>query len=202
MRRGKKRMNRRMRIVRNLLLSCLIVGILWGMQGFPALNRTMLARQIARENLLAAPELLYMERDGTFSRMYLRCGDCFLEASVYRWGPFWKTAGDAQLYASPEGILCLPAATWDHLLVLGDTGDAQWLEVEIRVDGDLDGTVDGVYTAAGGKTSPGVFLLPVEPLGTPNPAGTFQNRWPQQLSYTLTGYGLDGEQLWETELFS
>lgn len=200
MRRVKKLANRRVRIVRNLLLSCLIVGILWSMQDFSALNRTMLVRRIARENLLADPEILYMEREGEYSRMYLRCGACFLDIPVYQWGFLWKTAGDAQLYVPAEGILCLPAESRDRLLVLGDTGDACRLEVEIRVDGDLDGTVDGVYTATGSSASSGVFSLPVEPQGTPDAAGTFQNRWPQQLSYTLTAYGQDGTVLWEKEL--
>ena len=68
------------------------------------------------------------------------------------------------------------------------------------MDGDLDGTVDGVYTAEGESISPGVFSLPVEPVGLPGPAGTFRSRWPRQLSYTLTAYGGDGVMLWEKKL--
>ena len=160
----------------------------------------MLARQIARENLLSDPEILYIEREGAFSRMYLRCGACFLEAPVYRQGLLWRIAGSAQMYVPTEGILCLPAGGEDRLLVLGDTGDAVRMEVESRVDGDLDGTVDGVYTAAGEAVSPGVFSLPVEPVGAPASTGTFRNRWPRQLSYTLTAYGQNGDALWEIQL--
>ncbi len=200
MRQVKKRTNRRVRIIRNLLLSGLMAGALWVMLGFPAWSRAMLARQIARENLLSDPEILYIEREGAFSRMYLRCGACFLEAPVYRQGLLWQTAGGAQMYVPTEGILCLPAGGEDRLLVLGDTGDAVRMEVEIRVDGDLDGTVDGVYTAAGEAVSPGVFSLPVEPVGAPASTGTFRNRWPRQLSYTLTAYGQNGDALWEIQL--
>lgn len=200
MRRVKKLTNRRVRIVRNLLLSCLMAGTIWAMLGFPAWSRSMLARQIARENLLSNPEILYVEQRGEFKQMYLRCGACFLEAPVYRLAPFWQTAGYAQMYVPTEGILCLSAGGEDRLLILGDTGDAVCMEAEIRVDGDLDGTVDGVYTAAGEAVSPGVFSLPVEPVGSPAPTGTFRNCWPQQLSYTLKAYGQDGTVLWEKEL--
>ena len=60
MRQVKKRTNRRVRIIRNLLLSGLMAGALWVMLGFPAWSRAMLARQIARENLLSNPEILYI----------------------------------------------------------------------------------------------------------------------------------------------
>lgn len=200
MRRVKRLTNRKVRILRNLLLSCLLAGTVWAMLGFPAWNQAMLARQIARENLLSNPEILYVEQRGEFKQMYLRCGACFLEAPVYRLGPFWQTAGYAQMYVPTEGILCLSAGGEDRLLILGDTGDAVRVEAEIRVDGDLDGTVDGVYTAAGEAISPGVFSLPVESVGSPAPTGTFRNRWPQQLSYTLKAYGQDGTVLWEKEL--
>lgn len=200
MRRAKRRANRKVRILRNLLLSCLLAGTVWAMLGFPAWSQAMLARQIARENLLSDPEILYVEQEGAFSRMYLRCGDCFLEAPVRRSGLFWKTGGTAQLYVPTEGILCLGAGGEDRLLILGDTGEAVRIEAEIRVDGDLDGTVDGVYTAAGEAVSPGVFSLPAEPVGSPGPAGTFRNCWPRQLSYTLTAYGENGDELWQMEL--
>ena len=200
MRQVRKLTNRKVRILRNFLLSCLLAGAVWAMLGFPAWNQAMLARQVARENLLSDPEILYVDQGEGSQYMYLRCGDCFLEAPVYRLGPFWQTAGYAQLYVPNEGILCLRAGGEDRLLILGDTGDAVRIEAEIQVDGDLNGTVDGVYTAAGEAVSPGVFSLPVESVGTPAPTGTFRNRWPQQLSYTLKAYGQDGTVLWEKEL--
>lgn len=200
MRRVKRRANRKVRILRNLLLSCLLAGTVWAMLGFPAWSRSMLARQIARGNLLSDPEILYVERREALQYMYLRCGDCFLEVAVRRSGPFWETTDLAQLYVPTGGILCLGVGGEDRLLILGDTGEAVRMEAEIRVDGDLDGTVDGTYTAAGEAVSPGVFSLPVEPVGSPGPAGTFRNRWPRQLSYTLTAYGENGDELWQTEL--
>lgn len=200
MRRVKRLTNRKVRIVRNFLLSCLLAGTVWAMLGFPAWNQAMLARQIARENLLSDPEILYVDRGGGSQNLYLRCGDCFLEAPVRRPGLFWKTTGPAQLYVPTGGILCLGAGGEDRLLILGDTGEAVRMEAEIRVDGDLDGTVDGVYTAAGEAVSPGVFSLPVEPVGSPGPAGTFRSRWPRQLSYTLTAYSGEGDVIWERDL--
>ena len=80
MRRVKRLTNRKVRIVRNFLLSCLLAGTVWAMLGFPAWNQAMLARQVARENLLSDPEILYVDRGGGSKYMYLRCGDCFLEA--------------------------------------------------------------------------------------------------------------------------
>ena len=200
MRRVKRRTNRKVRILRNLLLSGLLAGAVWAMLGFPAWNQSMLARQIARGNLLSDPEILYVDREGGYPYIYLRCGDCFLEAPVRRSGLFWQTAGTAQLYVPTEGILCLRAEGENRLLILGDTGDAVRMEAEIRVDGDLDGTVDGVHTAAGEAVSPGVFSLPVEPVGSLGPAGSFRYRWPRQLSYTLTAYDTNGNSLWEREL--
>lgn len=61
MRRTRPYVNRKWRIVRNLMASILALWLVWILSGMPALNYEMLLRETARENLVEDVMVLYDE---------------------------------------------------------------------------------------------------------------------------------------------
>lgn len=131
--------NRRKRTVRNLLAAVLLLLLTWALTGFPALTKGMLARQVARRNLLPQAEVVYQDRDRQGHRqMYLQSGEDFLRFSYSRnilvYGNW-----EADLFRGDQGMICLPESQEPGVfLALGDLAGGEQAELKLSLSTDWE----------------------------------------------------------------
>ena len=156
-----RRLNRKGKILRNLVLALVIVFLTWAAKGFPSLTREMLLWRAARENAVPHWQEVYAEPDlGVQSykseAVYLRSGDDFWCLRNYRSDYSWNFY-NVYLY-NCDGILVTPSREHSGaMLAIGDveadTAELTWSM--LRLEEPL------VRTVVGQKQNDDVFLFPL-----------------------------------------
>ena len=196
----RRRTNRRLAIVRNLLAAALVLALTWAAVGFPPLSRGMMLRQVCRDNLLNSAEGVW---EGVYGEepsrvLWLRSGTTYLWVCYNpRDWSHWS-----QLCGTADGILVRPMDDGSgDMLALGDVPEAASATLEWSL---LDSAGQPVCTcaAAGTRDESGAFRF------APGEAADEQEqRWRgyldsrslpgRQFCYTLRYYDRNGALLRE-----
>ena len=138
-------LNRKQKVVRNLLLTLALVYLGWWINDFRAPTPDLALRWKAEEYGLPAPELLY-RADDRRRNLVFRAGDFYGVSREYRYGWFSYRISDAYLTKAEDGVALLPeldSFRADELYVYREYPDAVRAECELRMRHDV--TVNGSY---------------------------------------------------------
>ena len=183
------RLNRKQKIVRNLLVAALCLILAWVWAGCPPLTRGMMLRQAARENLVPVWEQVCDEPwPDRGRRVYLQCG-----------GDYWQLWYKGMEVVRTDlrgtgGIMVTPSRETAGDLLAATNLDAASAEITWNIRWQEE-----TWTVAGEPLGDALFRFPA-PEGLTAKDGTRlrDSVWPERIfDYTLRLYGNTGELLEE-----
>ena len=163
------RLNRKQKVVRNLLTVALLLFLAWAARDFHAFTPDQALRWKAEGYGLSQPEVLcrteWRERDRR--DVVLRAGDVFATAMEYRFGWMYYTVSDFQ-FAEPEGgpVVFLQeygAGEPKAVYVYADLPEAARAVCDLRLQGIANGVVfDETYTMEAEPNEQGIYRFLLE----------------------------------------
>lgn len=167
------RLNRRQKILRNLLLMALALLAFEWLLEFPVLTKAGVLRRAERDYLLENSELLFTGREEGLSdfqegTLYARKGNLLLAVNYYRTA-LGLQAGFSQAYDTPDGIVCLSRSWWPTEVMAAGTleeADRAELEITIHWEGSSRGRqwdTRRTYRAEGTRKNPNCFVFRLTP---------------------------------------